>query len=260
MDHVAFFSSNRIVAVNGTMREEILKAAGKHKEADVRVLFNNIPVLERSLLKESFHAKVRFGMPDGAKMLVTAGVLTPGKNFEILLKSLSQFSREDVFLLLIGDCTDKTGVRYRESLRHLVEELGLGRRVILTGWLQKEELWGILSGADLFVLPSKSEGMPNALLEALGCDLPCLGSDVPGVKEVLQYDELLFDPSDQEGLTRKIENILWDKDSMEKVKRLCQERLDVFRFDWGQELFDVATMDLKNPHGRPLRTNPEGTL
>ncbi len=43
--------------------------------------------------------------------------------------------------------------------------------------------------------------MPNAMLEALGLDLPCLGSNIPGIKDILQYDELLFDPFDVESFS-----------------------------------------------------------
>ncbi len=98
-----------------------------------------------------------------------------------------------------------------------------------------------MAAADLFVLPSRSEGMPNAMLEALGADLACIGSNIPVVKDILKYDELMFDPLDVEALANKIRDIFSDVLLFEKVKYLCQERKKVFLFDWKETLFQIVT-------------------
>jgi len=105
-------------------------------------------------------------------------------------------------------------------------------------------LWKIYLASDLFVLPSLSEGMPNAMLEALGTDLPCLGSNIPGIREILYYDELMFDPEDEETLARKIRDIFSDPLLFEKVKYLCQERKKVFLFDWKERLFQIVSRNI----------------
>jgi len=81
-------------------------------------------------------------------------------------------------------------------LLELASRLEIRERVRFAGWLGQGDLWSLFRHADLFVMPSRREGMPNALLEALGCNLPCMGSDIPGIRDVLFHRELIFDPLD----------------------------------------------------------------
>jgi glycosyltransferase involved in cell wall biosynthesis len=90
-------------------------------------------------------------------------------------------------------------------------------------------------------MPSTSEGMPNAMLEALGVDLPCIGSNIAGINDILQYKELMFDPLDEKAIAEKIQGFFSDRQFFDKVKRLCQERKDVFVFDWEERVFETIT-------------------
>jgi glycosyltransferase involved in cell wall biosynthesis len=81
--------------------------------------------------------------------------------------------------------------------------------------------------------------MPNTLLEALGSNLSCLGGNIAGVKDILQYEELMFNPQDEEALVNKIQHIFNDRQLFDKVKRLCQERKEVFKFDWKEKVFQM---------------------
>ena len=130
----------------------------------------------------------------------------------------------------MGDGSTEADFRYKDSLQGLAKKLGVDKQVIFTGWLEKEDLWKIYLASDLFVLPSLSEGMPNAMLEALGVGLPCMGSNIPGIKDILQYEELMFDPRDEKALVDKIQQLFTDRQFLDKVKRLCQTRKDVFDF------------------------------
>ena len=98
--------------------------------------------------------------------------------------------------------------------------------------------------ADLFVLPSKSEGMPNAILEALGLGVPCIGSRIPGIIDVLRHEELLFDPLDEESLTNKLARILSDAQYSTYINGLCRERKRGFIFDWKERAFLLATQGI----------------
>ena len=106
---------------------------------------------------------------------MTAGILNRGKNIETLIKSLSKIEIESVYLLIVGDGSTEADLRYKDSLQGLAKTLGVDKTVIFTGWREKEELWKIYLLSDLFVLPSLSEGMPNAMLEALGARFALYG-------------------------------------------------------------------------------------
>ena len=72
---------------------------------------------------------------------------------------------------------------------------------------------GFWQGCDVAILPSHREGFPKALLEAAACGLPLLGSDVPGVREIIVdgVNGLLFVKGDCQDITRKIEKIYADQ-------------------------------------------------
>jgi glycosyltransferase involved in cell wall biosynthesis len=141
----------------------------------------------------------------------------------------------------VGDGSTEADFQYRDFLKARAKELKVEERVIFTGWVEKEELWKIYLASDLFVMPSINEGMPNVMLEALGCDLPCLGSNIPGIQDILQYPELMFDPLDQKALTDKIQQIFSDRELFDRLKGLCRERRRRFLFNWKERMFQIVT-------------------
>jgi glycosyltransferase involved in cell wall biosynthesis len=241
MEYFGFIFSDRILTNNVEAQKEILRTVGKKKQVDVRLLYNNIPPIPEIKREDARQTRNRLQIPIGAKVLMTAGILNRGKNIDMLIKSLPSVGTENLFLVIVGDGSSKQDFSYINHLRELIRKLGLDHRVILTGWLEKEELWRIYLAADLFVLPSKSEGMPNALLEALGLGVPCIGSRIPGILDVLRHEELLFDPLDEETLAKKLGRFLSDTQYSNDIIGLCRERKEAFVFDWKEKMFLLAT-------------------
>jgi len=240
IESIGLLFTDRIIAVNTAIRQEIIDTIGRWKKMEVEILFNNIPDIKRSTPEEILQTRNRLGIPEQAKILVTAGVLTPRKNIEVLIKSISKLRRDDLFLLIIGDSSNKAISRYQNYLKQMTEELDLESKIILKPWVEKENLWKLLSAADLFVLPSIKEGMPNAMLEALGVGLPCIGSKISGVRDILQYEELLFDPLDEEVIAKKIRQFFSESLVYDKIRKLCQERKSVFIFNWKEKVSQMV--------------------
>jgi glycosyltransferase involved in cell wall biosynthesis len=216
---------------------------GGRRNIDVGVLPNNIIPVPDGLPRDSAGTRRRFGIPEQARLIATAGVLTPRKNFEILIRSLAGMEMKDVFLLIVGESTTKEKGDYGNDLKKEVEKLDLQGRVIFTGWLEKGDLWRTLRASDLFVLPSTREGMPNALLEALGCGTPCFGSNIPGIRDILCHDELMFDPLDEKAIADKVRRFFSDFQYSNYIISLCQERKKAFVFDWKERAFQMVTKD-----------------
>jgi len=240
IEYLGLLSSDRIITVNASIQEDIIKRVGK-KNIQVNVLLNDIPPMSISLQGDISQARTQFGIPEGAKVLVTAGVISRGKNIETLIKCLPKIGMNNLFLLVAGDGSTKSDFYYQKYLKELTKALSLDKRVIFTGWLEREKLWKVFLSADLFVLPSKSEGIPNAMLEALGFDLPCIGSNIPGIRDILKYDELMFDPWDTKSITEGIRQFFCDNRFLEKARNLCQQRKKVFIFDWKERVFQTVT-------------------
>ncbi len=87
------------------------------------------------------------------------------------------------------------------------------------------DMVGFWQGCDLAILPSHREGFPKALLEAAACGLPLLGSDVPGVREIVVngYNGLLFAKGDRHDIARKIEKMLIDQKLRKSAGKASRE-------------------------------------
>jgi len=136
----------------------------------------------------------------------TLGSLTPIKNQALLVRACHRLIQEGfaVRLEIAGEGPE------RPALESLIQSLGLGGQVRLIGHIADTPAF--LHGLDMFVLPSNSEAHPNALSEAMACGLPCMGSRVGGIPEILDHGKagLLFEAGNETGLADAIKTLLND--------------------------------------------------
>ena len=108
----------------------------------------------------------------------------------------------DARITFIGD-GDK-----RIEFENMADELGIKPYVQFTGLLASpEEVRNVLMKSDLFIFPTKAEGLPRAVIEAMAVGLPCLSTPVNGIPELLEK-QYLFNPADVDGFTNKIKELL----------------------------------------------------
>ncbi len=138
-------------------------------------------------------------------VLVSVGRLEPEKGHHILVEAVASLRRtgfRPVHLKIAGPG------REMQHLRHLAERNGIADRVELLGRLEPgPAVRDLLDRATLFVLPSLTEGMPRALLEAMARGLPAIGSRAGGIVEILP-DECLVRPGDASELAAKLREVL----------------------------------------------------
>lgn len=159
-----------------------------------------IPVSRQS--KEELKEKILKADKD-KKVALFVGRLGPEKNISVLLQSLALLDNE-VLLLIAGEGD------IRMELQAQVNKERLVNKVIFLGAVENvHEFYQI---ADVFILPSKSEGLPNVLLEAMSSGLPCIGSDIPSIRSVItnKHNGYLFSCNDPIGLARAVNEILTD--------------------------------------------------
>lgn len=130
-----------------------------------------------------------FSNSHGPRTLVTVASLEqPYKGVDLLLEALAQCLREgfDLRLVIVGDG------RLRPELENLAARLGLTNRVKFTGALPRgKPVRDYLDAADLFVLASRTEGLPRVVIEAMARGLPCLATGVGGTPELLEESALV---------------------------------------------------------------------
>lgn len=118
------------------------------------------------------------GVPLG-QLFVTIGRFSPEKNHELLLNAFAQVLQvhPQTRLIILGDGP------LRQQLEAQVNHLNIGHAVFLPGI--RPNPFPLLARSDCFVLPSKHEGQPMVLLEAMALDKPIIATNIPGVSELL---------------------------------------------------------------------------
>jgi glycosyltransferase involved in cell wall biosynthesis len=152
----------------------------------------------------------------GPYRLVTVGSLAQRyKGTDVLIEAMARCVRAglDLTAAIVGEG------KYRPDLIAHSERLGMASRIQFLGQVTAgEPVRRVLDTADLFVLPSRTEGLPRALIEAMARGIPCIGSAVGGIPELLDASELV-PAGDPEKLAAKIQEVLKDPVRMETMAR-----------------------------------------
>lgn len=138
--------------------------------------------------------------------LVFVGRSGTQKNIRNLLEALQYLKgeKEGFSLLMVGSCCDDKEIRER------VRRDGLD--VTFMGSVQNFQLPVLLNQARVFILPSLYEGHPKVLLEAMSCGLPCIGSDVDGIRQEIEHGETGFlSDTDPASIANAVDSVLSDE-------------------------------------------------
>jgi glycosyltransferase involved in cell wall biosynthesis len=134
---------------------------------------------------------------NGPVRLLYVGRLTYQKGVDVFIQALQRLdSRIQFEVELVGDGNA------RRPLERMVQKSGLLERLHFTGWLDRTEIPQRYQQADIFVLPSRDEGMSNVILEAMASGLPVIATSLGGNTELVRHGEngLLVKPDDSEQL------------------------------------------------------------
>jgi glycosyltransferase involved in cell wall biosynthesis len=107
--------------------------------------------------------------------------------------------------------------RYRPTMERLAQQLSISDKIKFVGQLTfGNAIFDFLDSVDLFAMPSRAEGLPRALLEAMARGCPCIGSNVGGIPELLAAEDLV-PPNDHKALARKIMEVTADPERMKAM-------------------------------------------
>jgi len=150
--------------------------------------------------------------------LIFVGRSGSQKNISNLLEAIKYLKtkNKNISLLMIGGCCDNN------EIREIVNQHRLN--VTFKGNVPNFELPYVLNQAKVFILPSYYEGHPKALLEAMSCELPCIGSDVVGIKEDIQHMETGYlCKTDYKSIANAIETVLSDDYLRKEIGKSARE-------------------------------------
>jgi len=156
--------------------------------------------------------------PPGAmrrRHLVFVGRFNPQKRPGFLIESLRRVTERNWKLTMIGDGP------LMAQVRTLIDAYKLGEFVTTRGWLEGGDVQAVLREADVLCMPSSSEGMPVAAVEALKHGLAIVASDIPGVRDVVEdgVNGFRVPPDDVEAFARQIDWLLRTDEALLAMKR-----------------------------------------
>ena len=204
---------------------EVLAARDHLPRDRLRVIANGIDLRRFSALPQ-VDIRQEFGIDASLPILAVIGRLHPAKGHEDLIPVLSRLASagNGFVCLFIGEG------ELTQSLQKLVVDSGLERYVIFTGL--RRDIPSLLGGIDIVVMPSRWEGLPMTLLEAMAMGRPVVASAVGGIPNVIENEVngLLAAPGNADDLFRALERLIADTGLRERLGRVARENI-IRRYD-----------------------------
>lgn len=154
--------------------------------------------------------------------IIYIGRLSYEKGVDILIDAMGIVSSKypNVKVDIIGDGPEA------DKYKALIKRSGIGRNINLLG--EKHNLKSFYLNSDIFVLPSRTEGMSNVLLEAMSYGLPCIATAVGGNKEIIVNGEngFLVKPEMQDGLAESVIELIKDQNLRERIGKNARQTIE----------------------------------
>ncbi len=199
--------ADNILAVSQELADEINQTGVKNIQKKTSVHLNAVDIHRFKEIPN----KTKKETPT----VIFVGMLNKRKNLTTLLDAKKK-SHINYQLLIVGDGPQKNKLKNKVQKENIKNVTFLGRRT---------DIENILPQTDLFVLPSFSEGLSVALIEALACGLPVIGSNIPGMKEAITPDVgLLINPHSSSSIRDAIDKILTNEKLYNKFKSNARKK------------------------------------
>jgi glycosyltransferase involved in cell wall biosynthesis len=184
--HLRSWGPQKVVCVSDAGRRTLIKECAFPARKLVVAPNGADPTIYRP--DDGHRSRVRqaWGVSAGTLVFGSIGRLSGIKGFDLALKAFQKLTEQmperDLRLVLVGRGDEE------EALRGLAARLGIADKVLFPGFCERP--WEVHPALDVFVLPSRNEGLPLALCEAMACGRPVIASDVGGASEVISDSTL----------------------------------------------------------------------
>jgi glycosyltransferase involved in cell wall biosynthesis len=164
------------------------------------------------------------------------GRASPEKNLSEAFSVLRDYAALNWSFSIIGDGPKLPGWKKE------VETMGLGDRVVFHGWKPKMEMPQIYRDFDVFLFPSTSEGMPNAVLEAMASGLPVVATRIRGNEDIVEHEinGYLYEPGDMKSLGSCLMRLMKDPSLRSRMGIASRRRAE--NFSWRRTAEEYLTL------------------
>ncbi len=215
------------IFVSNALRKDLENDYPSLKSHPGEVVYDGLAMPE--LPAESYRVQIRksLKLPEDKFIVLFAGQIIPRKGVQDLIRAwdiLSDSIKKAAYLVIIGDDLAEKGA-YLQEMKNLAHELGVSAD--FRGFQNNVDQW--LDAADIVTVPSHTEPLGNATLEAMAHGKPVIGADVGGIPEMILDGEtgLLVSPKDPESLAKALSSLIQDKDKVktmgEAARRRCEQ-------------------------------------
>ncbi|MBM9514557.1 glycosyltransferase [Desulfogranum marinum] len=228
LDRIALPFMDAVAPLSEDLYQPLKKIPGLDKK--LHLIINGVDLSEVSV-SEVITPDVLAAKNSGKFILGYIGQLIPRKGLEVLLKALTNVKNIDWELYLVGEGEQ------REELQKLCQNMGIADSVHFVGF--RQDRLEFLRGFDVFVLPSRLEGIPRCLMESMAANVPIIASNIPGCNDLIIHERtgLLFKLDDHADLSSQIEKLV----KSEKLR----SSLDKAAFSFVTENYSAAHMAQK---------------
>lgn len=221
----------RVIAISGAVRNHLINDFGVDAKKVV-VIPHGLDLSGFHVAEETLKEKIRceFGL-DGHNIVGIIARLSEVKGHDVLIAAMKKVVQRvpDVRLLIMGKG------RREGALQKMVRELGLEGHVRFYSTVGTSQMIAFLAMMDVFVMPSRQEGLGLSVMEAQAMGLPVVGSRVGGIPSLIEDGQtgLLISPGDVEGLSRAIIELLTDKPKARQIglaaRKFAEDHLNAER-------------------------------
>jgi len=198
-------TADKVQTISFYLKRLAVKHGASFNETEVVPNGVDLNIFNKNVSSEELRElKIRHGITDKQKVVITASRLVYKNAVDVLIKAMNEIS--DAHLFIAGTGPDES------KLKNLAEELKIIARIHFMGDMTHDALSKYYALAHVFARPSRSEGLGSAFLEAMGAGLPVIGTNVGGIPDFLKHNET--------GLFCEIDNPC---DLAAKIKRLIHD-------------------------------------
>lgn len=204
--------ATQVTAVSSVIAEELSTNTAFFRQSSIQLTPMGVDtsLFTRQNIKES-----GIDIDKKERILLFVGRLDKQKGLEYLIQAmpaiLTKYPASQLHIIGYGP--------HENYMRQLVSRMGLNEKVVFIGSLPNKELPIYYSQAEIFILPSMSEGLPVSILEAMACQCPVIATSVGGVSSLIQNENngLLINPRSSEEICQAVFNLYANQKLKEKI-------------------------------------------
>jgi len=214
---IVFSAADKIIIYGKSMKKFALQARVPEEKIEIIPTGVNIEIK-----KKDKDIRSEFGLNTEDKLILFVGLINERKGIDIIIEIARKIQAKNIKFIIVGDGSS------RAQYEKLVITYNLNDRVIFTGF--RKDVHNFYHEADLFLLPSRVEGLAGVLMESMSYGVPIITSNIAGTRDLIQNDinGFLCECEDIDSYTKKIEELLNNnalkQNFIAKSKKIINER------------------------------------